>query len=72
MAQVQVLTPTPQANGSAPEAQLNDSADGQNVGSILRFSSGLILPPPEIKGALLYTSCQEIWLLITFGSIIQL
>ncbi len=35
-------------------AHLNGSIDvimGNSTGSNLRFSSGLILPPPEIKGA---------------------
>lgn len=50
-AMAQVLTQTPLMNGSAPEALQNGSADGQVTGgNFLRFSGGLILPPPEIKG----------------------
>lgn len=49
-----VLTQTSLTNDSAPQPQplQNGSADSQAAGSnFLRFSGGLILPPPEIKGA---------------------
>lgn len=47
----QVLTQTSLTNDSAPQPLQNGSADGQAAGSsFLRFSGGLILPPPEIKG----------------------
>lgn len=44
----QVLT---QVNGSVPQPYQNGSEDSQAASNFLRFSSGLILPPPEIKGA---------------------
>ncbi|KAF9448336.1 hypothetical protein P691DRAFT_705044, partial [Macrolepiota fuliginosa MF-IS2] len=52
MAMAQVLAPTPLMNGSILESHQNGSADAQNMGNILRFSGGMILPPPEIKAVI--------------------
>ncbi|KXN82509.1 Splicing factor 3A subunit 1 [Leucoagaricus sp. SymC.cos] len=52
MAQAQVLSTTPIPNGGTPDFRQNGTPDPQNIGNMLRFSSGLILPPPEIKAVI--------------------
>lgn len=54
MAQTQVLTSSSLTNGLLQEPHQNGSADPQTLGDLIRFSSGLILPPPEIKGTSLF------------------